>query len=140
LGKIAVEGLEGVKALEGNLGKFAVEGLEATVATNGLEVAVKVEVMVADQLPAPAPGACKLRPVAIRNSYAVNQYIIAGGGVLRLFDERCPEQLSVFSLPCDFIFTDVKSIGWVTVSIEASKRATVYTPLGPVGSIKEHQN
>jgi hypothetical protein len=62
----------------------------------------------------------------------MKQYIVVGGDEMRLFDDgKVPQQLSTLSPPCDFMFTNVKLIGWMTVSIEAARKTTVYTPLGP---------
>ncbi len=61
-----------------------------------------------DSLPETLPGL----PAAFRNSRAMRQYIVVGGDVMRLLDDgNGPKQLSMLSAPCDFIFTNVKSIG-----------------------------
>ena len=71
-------------------------------------------------------------------SCAMKQYVFVGRDLLRSFDkEQVPEQLPVLTLPCDFIFTKVDSLGWMSISIDPGKRVTLYTSLCPGASVDQ---
>ncbi len=72
------------------------------------------------------------------NACAMKQYFVVGRDVLRLFQNAHPrfphpekDSLSL-AVPCDLIFTSVGSLGWMAVSIDGTRKATVWTPEQPV--------